>query len=62
MTSSHYNTHDAKAMTAHPSSHTPTSTLAFDWVYTALVFLVTIGIYMDGWSHSSFGPDQSVSK
>lgn len=38
----------------------PFSTLAFDWVYIALVFLVTVGIYMDGWSHSSFGPDQSV--
>ena len=38
----------------------PLSTLAFDWVYTLLVFLVTVGIYMDGWSHASFGPDQSV--
>ena len=36
------------------------STLAFDWVYTLLVFLLTVGIYMDGWSHASFGPDQSV--
>ena len=42
------------------AAHAPLSTLAFDWVYTALVFLVTIGIYMDGWSHASFGPDQSV--
>ncbi len=39
---------------------TPLSTLAFDWVYTLFVFLVTIGVYMDGWSHASFGPDQSV--
>jgi len=38
----------------------PVSTLAFDWVYTALAFLVTAGIYLDGWSHGSFGPDQSV--
>ena len=42
------------------ATRAPLSTLAFDWVYTALVFLVTIGIYMDGWSHASFGPDQSV--
>lgn len=43
------------------ASHaSPLSTLAFDWVYTALVFLLTVGIYMDGWSHASFGPDQSV--
>lgn len=41
-------------------SSNPVSTLAFDWVYTLLVFLVTAGIYMDGWSHGSFGPDQSV--
>ena len=41
-------------------SGSPLSTLAFDWVYIALVFLVTVGIYMDGWSHASFGPDQSV--
>ena len=36
------------------------STLAFDWVYVALVFLLTGGIYLDGWSHATFGPDQSV--
>lgn len=49
-----------KAATIHPVHQSPASTLAFDWVYTALVFLVSIGIYMDGWSHASFGPDQSV--
>ena len=38
----------------------PLTTLAFDWVYTLLVFLVAVGIHIDGWSHSSFGPDQSV--
>ena len=42
------------------TQHRSISTLAFDWVYTLLVFLLTIGIYMDGWSHASFGPDQSV--
>ena len=36
------------------------STLAFDWVYTVLVLSFTAGVYMDGWSHSTFGPDQSV--
>lgn len=46
--------------TGRTRSSTALSTLAFDWVYTALVFLVTTGIYMDGWSHASFGPDQSV--
>ncbi len=39
---------------------TAVSSLAFDWVYMLLVFLLTAGIYMDGWSHGSFGPDQSV--
>ncbi len=42
------------------SEKPPISTLAFDWVYAILVFLVTAGIYLDGWSHSTFGPDQSV--
>ena len=36
------------------------STLAFDWVYVVLVSLVTAGVYLDGWSHGTFGPDQSV--
>jgi hypothetical protein len=38
----------------------PVSTLAFDWVYSVLLLLLSAGIYMDGWSHIEFGPDQSV--
>jgi hypothetical protein len=38
----------------------PVSTLAFDWLYSVLVLLLTAGIYMDGWSHIEYGPDQSV--
>lgn len=38
----------------------PVSTLAFDWLYSVLVLLMSAGIYMDGWSHIEFGPDQSV--
>ena len=38
----------------------PTSSLAFDWVYTILVFLLSAGIFLDGWSHTEYGPDQSV--
>lgn len=41
-------------------SKAPTSSLAFDWVYTILVFLLSAGIFLDGWSHSEYGPDQSV--
>lgn len=37
-----------------------TTTVAFDWLYTALLLLLSAGIYLDGWSHASFGPDQSV--
>ncbi len=48
---------NAATQTAHL---TPLSTLAFDWVYTLFVFLVAVGVYIDGWSHASFGPDQSV--
>ncbi len=42
------------------SERSTISTLAFDWVYIIFVSLVTAGIYLDGWSHSTFGPDQSV--
>lgn len=38
----------------------PVSTLAFDWIYTGLLLLFTVGFMMDVWSHSTFGPDQSV--
>lgn len=38
----------------------PTSTLAFDWLYTLLMLLFTVGFMLDVWSHSTFGPDQSV--
>ncbi|MEO1290554.1 MAG: hypothetical protein AAFV93_22650, partial [Chloroflexota bacterium] len=38
----------------------PVSSLAFDWLYTGLLLLFTVGFMMDVWSHSTFGPDQSV--
>jgi hypothetical protein len=38
----------------------PVSTLAFDWLYSVLVLLMSAGVYMDGWSHIEYGPDQSV--
>lgn len=38
----------------------PVSTLAFDWIYTLFALLLTVGLWMDIWSHNSFGPDQSV--
>jgi hypothetical protein len=36
------------------------STLGFDWIYTLLGVLAIVGIWLDVWSHSSFGPDQTV--
>ncbi len=42
------------------TTQAPTPSLAFDWVYTILVFLLSAGIFLDGWSHSEYGPDQSV--
>ena len=44
----------------HTREKSSISTLAFDWVYVVLVSLVTAGVYLDGWSHGTFGPDQSV--
>jgi hypothetical protein len=38
----------------------PVSTLVFDWIYTIFAILLTIGLWMDIWSHNEFGPDQSV--
>lgn len=38
----------------------PFSTLAFDWLYTGMGSLVTLGFFLDGFSHGTFGPDQSV--
>ncbi|MCG8353234.1 MAG: hypothetical protein MI924_36165 [Chloroflexales bacterium] len=38
----------------------PISTLAFDSLYAFLALLVVIGIFIDVWSHTAFGPDQSV--
>ena len=38
----------------------PLSTLSFDWLYTILGILLTVGILMDVWSHTEFGPDQSI--
>jgi len=42
------------------SQTSPISTLAFDWIYTSLILLLSAGIYMDGWSHIEYGPDQSI--
>ena len=36
------------------------STMAFDWSYLTIVLLFNIGFMLDVWSHSTFGPDQSV--
>jgi hypothetical protein len=36
------------------------STLGFDWIYTLLGVLAIVGIWLDVWSHTSFGPDQTV--
>jgi len=41
-------------------SEAPSSSLAFDWVFTGLVFLIGAGFFLDGWSHVTYGPDQSV--
>lgn len=38
----------------------PVSTLAFDWLYVALMLLFNLGLSLDIWSHGQFGPDQSV--
>lgn len=38
----------------------PVSTLAFDWLYVALMLLFNVGVSLDVWSHGQFGPDQSV--
>jgi hypothetical protein len=45
---------------AHQEAGQPMPTLAFDWLYSALAFLISAGFFMDGWSHGTFGPDQSV--
>ena len=50
----------SRARSPQTKTLSPLSTRAFDWVFTVLVLLLTAGIYLDGWSHSSFGPDQSV--
>ncbi len=42
------------------SKTSPISTLAFDWVYTSLILLLSAGVYMDGWSHIEYGPDQTI--
>jgi hypothetical protein len=42
-----------------PSAIT-TSTAMFDWAYGLLVLLGIAGVWLDIWSHSRFGPDQSV--
>lgn len=36
------------------------STPAFDWIYLVLILLVEVGFGLDAWSHSTYGPDQSV--
>jgi hypothetical protein len=52
----------ARLSTVQPATRTgrPVSTLAFDWIYSVLLLFMSAGIYMDGWSHIEFGPDQSV--
>jgi len=51
---------DSQHLETIDTSQAPSSSLAFDWVYTILVFLLSGGIFLDGWSHSEYGPDQSV--
>jgi hypothetical protein len=36
------------------------STPAFDWIYLVLILLVEVGFSLDAWSHTTYGPDQSV--
>lgn len=36
------------------------STPTFDWVFLILILLVEVGFSLDAWSHSTYGPDQSV--
>jgi hypothetical protein len=38
----------------------PVSTLTFDWIYTLFALLLTLGLWLDIWSHSVYGPDQGV--
>ena len=38
----------------------PVSSLAFDALYAVLTLVLAAGIFIDVWSHSTFGPDQSV--
>jgi hypothetical protein len=38
----------------------PLSSLAFDWSYTLFSIMLTLGLWLDIWSHNAFGPDQSV--
>jgi hypothetical protein len=38
----------------------PVSSLAFDALYAVLTIVLAVGIFIDVWSHSTFGPDQSV--
>jgi hypothetical protein len=42
------------------SVNRPLSSLAFDWSYTLFSIMLTLGLWLDIWSHSAFGPDQSV--
>lgn len=36
------------------------STPAFDWLYALLTLSAAAGIWLDVWSHSNFGPDQTL--
>jgi hypothetical protein len=36
------------------------STSRFDWITVVIGLLLTAGLCWDGWSHTTFGPDQKV--
>jgi hypothetical protein len=38
----------------------PISTPALDWAFVIVAMLMSFGLWLDIWSHATFGPDQSV--
>lgn len=38
----------------------PTSTRTLDWAFVVLALLMTLGLWLDIYSHAAFGPDQTV--
>lgn len=38
----------------------PVSTPILDWSFVILSLMMTVGLWLDIWSHASFGPDQGV--